>query len=108
MNSIHSDPSFNRNFFQRVANHPELNNATRLSVVGNISSYRLRGLNLKRVNTFDMTEHKFTVTPYDLAHNLIGLRKAGMVKKLAEIGIPTHRNMTRLEVSDIDRPTYQE
>lgn len=87
--------------FQKLASRQDMPNATRMFVVEHVSSYRLRGLNLKRTSTIDISENLFTTSPNDLAHNLIGLRKVKRAQVLTRVGYPVHRNISRLEVSDI-------
>ena len=78
----------------------------RLFTMENLIMLRLRGVQLERTNSFDLSEYKFTVSAYDLAHNLLGIEKARLAEALAEVVFPYHRNITKTPVSDLDETQF--
>lgn len=47
----------------------------------------------------DVSELKFTVSPYDFAQNIIEHKRAIRTKKLSRMGYPEHRNLPMFDVS---------
>ena len=96
------DASIVKFAFQRLQYNEKMSSQERVCAMETLLMLRLRGLQMHRTDSFDISELKFTASAYDLAHNLIGIVKARRAQKLGEVGFPDHRNNTRIPVSNLD------
>ncbi|XP_018494336.1 uncharacterized protein LOC108863996 [Galendromus occidentalis] len=66
---------------------------TRVQIIEALVRVRARGLYPESLDRFEISELGFALSPYDMVHNIIEVRRSKRSLQLAAVGFPFHRNM---------------
>ena len=78
--------------------------ATQVYVIDYLMAVQPRQLHPEALDRFETSEFAFRVSPYDLLHNLIEIKRAKRAEILSRIGYPHHQNVSRDWVCSLEFP----
>ena len=67
-----------------------MNDPTKFYVVKHLMELHSRGVYPEALGRLEVTEHKFSASPYDLVYNMREVQRSQQGKKTARLGIPTN------------------
>lgn len=74
---------------------------TQLYVLEDISKVRARFIDPEGLDKLEIPELEFAVSPHDLLHNVIEVKRAKRAAEWSNIGQPRHRDIRIDEVSEL-------
>lgn len=90
-----------RRLFQRIAELDGMDLKTRVRVLKSLVRVRVRGVYSESLDNFEISELQFAVSPHDLVHNIVEVKRSKRALNLARVGFPFHRNVSYDAVSPV-------